>query len=139
MFISHFQPAGHFMTNLYVTLPASIATIPQLYTIHCIYKTGTSGLTVQYRMESSSKYCIDSPSLSCRLTHLNSTGVPEGDARLAVTWNASTVITQGTYLSQPEKRNNGDHDFVCDTMLESSSTSVIQFIRSPITVRGMFV
>lgn len=124
-----FQSAGQFITDLYVTLPSSIASVPQFYTIHCIYITDTPELKVQYRMESSRQSCL-ATSLSCNTTQIQHVTASEGDVQLAVTWHASTVFTEGTYRPLPKQHLNGDHDFACET-IQGNKT-----IRHPITVRG---
>ena len=133
------QPASRFITDLYVTLPESIIAIPQMYTIHCVHRSRAPGLKVQYRMEATGKYCVELPGLLCRLNDPVQGTLTKSDTRLEVTWAASVVVTLGTYLPQPEQRVNGDHDFVCNTMLENTSSLDSQVISSPITIRGILV
>ena len=88
-------------------------------------------------MEATGQYCLDKPGLSCRLTSQNDSAMTEVDARLEVTWSGSMVITEGTYLPQPEQQMNGDHDFMCSAVLKNMSSTNSPSIGSPITIRGI--
>ena len=110
------------ITDLYVTLPGDVTTIPQKYTVHCVIneKCGciSRGSAIVYDMfmegsldEPAVQFCAEEPTLSCSKGS-NSHDTPLVDKQLIVTWNAETVIEVGDY-SIISTVANGDHDFAC--------------------------
>ena len=110
------------ITNLYITLPQDMTSVPQKYTVHCLIneacECAAANSPFKYYMfmegslsEKAVQYCSRESSLSC-FKQLDSSDAPTVDNKLTVIWYANTVITEGDYhiTNTPA---NGDHDFLC--------------------------
>ena len=132
------------ISDIYVSLTSNMVSLPQKYTIHCLFThLGSEELTfgVDYFLEGKilpnsiqNDTCSIWPGLSCvYLYNMTSLSRSEIDSQLHVTWNASTVMAPTSVTStQYSAVVNGDHHFSCSTVnVHRNSLNI--------TVRGIYM
>ena len=132
------------ITDLYVTLPEDVTAVPQKYTIHCLINIACECAAASYLFnyymfmegslgEPAIDYCNEEPSLSCS-EKVDNNNIPIVDNQLIVTWNATTVITQGDYHT-PSTPANGDHNFWCAASYTGDQVKEQVFV----SIRGIYM